>query len=166
MSRDVGNSLIFNAARKPGETKIIDFVAIFNEKPTMTVCVCATIDEDGTPHTAPVNLIVAKDDRTLLIGLLEGNVTTMNIRRSAFACLEAFGPDDLAVGIKGNVRIVKEPMDCNSSMIVGEMTVEAVKQDTSPAQVVTAGTSAQPRSDRGRAFAESAIEELRKIAGV
>ncbi len=165
MSRSVGNSLNFNAARKPGETRMVNLTDIFNENPNQTICICGTIDEDGTPHTAPISLIIAKDERTLLIGLQGENVTTKNLRRSGWASLAALGPDDLSVGIKGKIRIIKEPMDCNAVMVVGEMAVEAVKQDTSPASVVVSGPSSRPRSERGQAFAESVIAELRGMAG-
>ena len=45
-------------------------------------------------------------------------------------------------------------------MLLAKMTVEAVKLDSSPTQIVTTGPVATPLSEKGRAFAEAVMSEL------
>ncbi len=51
-------------------------------------------------------------------------------------------------------------MDASASMLLAKMTVEAVKLDSSPTQIVTTGPVATPLSEKGRAFAEAVMSEL------
>jgi hypothetical protein len=49
-------------------------------------------------------------------------------------------------------------------MAIWEMTVEKVKQDTSPAQRVIQGPASVPRSDKAAAFEKAGFEELEALA--
>ena len=111
MARVVGNRLIVNVARKPGEEQIIDLMALFNENPNKIITVAGTVGADGAPNTCPISLIYAKDDKTLLVATLRSTNTTANLRRDGRVSLEIMAADDLVMGIQGTMRIIKDPMD-------------------------------------------------------
>jgi hypothetical protein len=70
MARIVGDRLLVNVARKPGEEQIIDLMQLFNRNPNRIIAVAGTVGADGAPNTCPVTLIYAKDERTLLLATL------------------------------------------------------------------------------------------------
>jgi hypothetical protein len=161
MARVVGEGLKVNVARKPGEEQIIDLMALFNQNPNKIIVVAGTVGEGGAPNTCPVSLIYAKDEHTLLVGLLRSTATTANLRRDGRVSLEVIAPDDLVMGIQGVMRIIKEPMAMSDAMAIWEMQVTKVKQDTSPAQRVIQGPASAPRSDKAAAFEQAAFAELK-----
>ena len=164
MARIVGDKLVVNLVRKPGEEQIIDLMQIFNRNPNKNIVVAGTVGPDGAPNTAPISLIYAKDDKTLLAALLSTTTTSANLRHNGRISLEIIGADDLVLGIQGVMRLIREPMKCSEAMAIWEMTVEKVKQDTSPAQRVVQGPASVPRSDKAAAFEKAGFEELEALA--
>lgn len=162
MARQLGNKLIVDISRKPGEQKILNLVELFNSNPNRIIGIAGTVNEDGTPNTAPISFIFAKDEQTLLIALLNTNTTTQNVKRNGKICIEILGASDLAIGIRGTAKILREPMESSSAMIMAEVKVEGVKQDTSPAQIVIQGAASKPRSEKAIAFEQGVIAEIMK----
>jgi len=160
MARVVGDSLVVNVARKPGEEQIIDLRRLFNQSPNKTIVVAGTVSADGAPNTCPISLIYAKDDKTLLLALLRHSTTSANLRRDGRVSLEIIGADDLVMGISGTMWVVKEPMAASEAMALWEMKVDRVKLDTSPAQRVIQGPASLPRSEKAEAFEKAAIAEV------
>jgi hypothetical protein len=160
MARVVGEGLRVNVARKPGEEQIVDLMALFNQNPNKIIVVAGTVGEDGTPNTCPISLIYAKDEKTLLAGLLRNSGTSANLRRDGRVSLEIISPEDLVMGVQGTMRLVREPMAASEAMAMWEMQVAKVKQDTSPAQRVIQGPASVPRSDKAKAFEQAAFAEL------
>jgi predicted pyridoxine 5'-phosphate oxidase superfamily flavin-nucleotide-binding protein len=166
MARIVGDRLVVNLARKPGEEQIIDLTRLFNQNLNRIIAVAGTVGADGAPNTCPVTLIYAKDEKTLLVGLLRTTTTSANLRRDGRISLEIMAAEDLVMGIQGTMRVLKEPMAMSEAMALWEMRVEKVKQDTSPAQRVIQGAAATPRSEKAGAFEKAAIAEIMEAAGV
>jgi general stress protein 26 len=164
MAREVGDRLIVNVARKAGEEQLIDLMRLFNDNPNRIITVAGTVGADGAPNTCPITLIYAKDEKTLLVATLRHSATTANLRRDGRVSLEIMAADDLVMGIQGNMRLLKEPMEASEAMALWEMRVTKVKQDTSPAQRLTQGAAAVPRSDKAAAFAQAAFAELVAVA--
>ncbi len=164
MARLVGDSLIVNLARKPGEEQILNLVELFNQNPNRIIAVAGTVGADGAPNTAPVTLIYAKDEKTLLVATLRTTTTTANLRRDGRVSLEIIRSEDTVIGIQGTMRLIKEPMEFSDAMALWEMKVERVKQDTSPAQKVIQGPASVPRSDKAEAFEKAGIAELMTAA--
>ncbi len=164
MARTLGDRLRVNVARKPGEEQIVDLMQLFNQNPNRIIAVAATVGADGAPHTCPISLIYAKDERTLLVALLRSTTTSANLRERGRICLEIMAADDLVMGIKGAMKLLKEPMAASDAMALWQMTVTEIKQDTSPAQRVTQGPAAAPRSDKAAAFERAAFAEVMAAA--
>jgi predicted pyridoxine 5'-phosphate oxidase superfamily flavin-nucleotide-binding protein len=162
MARELGSKLIVDISRKPGEQKILNLMELFNSNPNRIIGIAGTVNEDGTPNTAPISFIFAKDEQTLLIALLNTNNTTQNVKRNGKICIEILGANDLAIGIKGTAKILRDPMESSSAMIMAEVKVEKVKQDTSPAQIVIQGPASTPRSEKAKAFEQGVIAEMMK----
>jgi len=160
MARSVGDSLVVNLARKPGEKQIVDLMKLFNDHPNRTIAVAGTVGEDGGPNTAPISLICAKDAKTLLIATLRNTTTTANLRRDGRVSLEIIGADDLVMGIQGVMRLIREPMESSEAMALWEMRVDRVKQDTSAAQRVVQGPASIPRNEKAQQFEKAAFAEL------
>lgn len=160
MARVLGDKLVVNAARKPGEEQIIDLMKLFNQNPNKIIVVAGTVGADGAPNTAPLSLIYAKDEKTLLVATLRNSTTATNLRRDGRISLEIFGAEDLVIGILGTMRLIKEPLEASEAMALWEMKVEKVKQDTSPAQRVIQGPASVPRSEKAEAFEKAAFAEV------
>jgi general stress protein 26 len=164
MARVLGDRLIVNVARKPGEEQLIDLMRLFNDHPNRIIAVAGTVGDDGAPNTCPVSLIYAKNDQTLLVATLRHSGTAANLRRDGRVSLEILAADDLVMGIQGTMRIIKEPLAMSEAMVLWEMRVEKVKQDTSSAQRVTQGPASTPRSDKALAFEKAAMAEIMAAA--
>jgi general stress protein 26 len=160
MARTLGDKLIVNVARKPGEEQILDLVRLFNDNPNRIIAVAATVDEAGAPNTCPISLIYAKDEKTLLAAMLKNSATSANLKRDGRISLEIIQANDVVVGIQGTMRLIKDPMEFSEAMALWEMQVARVKQDTSPAQKVTQGPASVPRNDKAEAFEKAGLAEL------
>jgi general stress protein 26 len=164
MARVVGDRLIVNVARKPGEEQLIDLMQLFNQNPNRIIAVAGTVGADGAPNTCPITLIYAKDEKTLLVATLRTSTTTANLRRDGRVSLEILGADDLVMGIQGTIWLIKEPMEASEAMALWQMKVEKVKQDTSPAQRMIQGPASTARSDKAKAFEQAVFAEVAATA--
>ncbi len=63
--------------------------------------VVATVDPDGTPHTAPFGSLCYISPRTLRFGCDRKHDTYANIRRNGQVVVSLLAPPDIAVSIKG-----------------------------------------------------------------
>ena len=101
MARVVGDRLIVNVARKPGEEQLIDLMQLFNQNPNRIIVVAGTVGADGAPNTCPITLIYAKDEKTLLVATLRTSATTANLRRDGCEgskisrCLTELTPEEV-----------------------------------------------------------------------
>jgi hypothetical protein len=160
MARLLGDTLIVNLARKPGEEQLINLMELFNQNPNRIIVVAGTVGPDGAPNTAPVSLIYAKNPKTLLVATLRNTTTANNLRRDGRVSLELFREGDLVLGILGTMRLIKEPMAFSDAMALWEMEVQKVKLDTSPAQRVFQGPASTPRNEKAEAFEKAGVAEL------
>ena len=96
----------------------------------------------------------------MLVATLRNTTTATNLRRDGRVSLELFREGDLVFGIQGTMRLVKEPMAFSDAMVLWEMQVEKVKQDTSPAQRVIQGPASVPRNEKAEAFEKAGVAEL------
>ncbi len=160
MARILGDSLVVNLARRPGEEQLLDLRRLFNDHPNRIIAVAATVGADGAPNTCPISLFYAQDDKTLLVATLRQSTTAGNLRRDGRVSLEIMGAGDLVMGIQGTMRLLREPLESSPAMALWEMRVERVKQDTSAAQIVTQGPACTPRSDKAVEFEKAVWAEV------
>lgn len=59
MAKIVSNGLLVKIPHK-GKEKIFDLVKLFNDNPNRVISIVGTINEDGSPNTAPMSLFYTK----------------------------------------------------------------------------------------------------------
>ncbi|MGQ9778893.1 MAG: pyridoxamine 5'-phosphate oxidase family protein [Bacillota bacterium] len=113
----------------------------------MPVLVVATVDENGLPHTAPYNQVVAPEPGRLLLAVNRQDHTYRNLRERGLAMLALLEEGDVAVSIRGRARIVREQMETNCNLGVVEIEIEEIKRDNSPYYLVTQGIRTRLREE-------------------
>ena len=94
--------------------------------PTVIV---ATIESDGSPHTAPFGSMCAVCTRTLRFASDRRNDTYANIIRDGRVTVSLVVPPDIAVSVRGRARVLKEKMSLMETDAVLEIEVDEVKND-------------------------------------
>lgn len=142
-----------------GEILPQDIVNLLNQG--ITNVVVSTINDKGYPHAIPIGLITPRDSKTILMSFMKGHQSAANIKNNSKAFITVCDGPDLAVGIRGTARVIKEPMDGNQGMSMIEFKVEEVKSDTTPAASVEQGIRIKFRTERGENFYRIIMDELK-----
>jgi len=104
----------------------------------ITIVVVATVDEDGSPRTAPFGWVYVKDGRTLRFSTSRGHDTYKNIVRDGRVMVCLMEEGNIAVSIKGNARVCKEKLNVREYCAMVEVDITGVKNDvTSVARVIS-----------------------------
>lgn len=143
-----------------GDTLPPEVVELFNKE--LTTVVVSTITPEGFPHAMPVHLLAAPDDKTVRMALVKAHQTTANIKHNGKAFITVLESPDLAMGIKGAARVMREPMEGNAAMTMIEVKVEQIKSDTTPTVLVKEGVRTQHRSPKTADFFRVMFDELYK----
>ena len=162
MAKLVSDNLVIKISHK-GEETIIDLVKLFNDNPNRVISIVGTVNEDGSPNTAPMSLFYCKDVKTIIAGMVKASQTVANIRRDGRLIMEVLYEGDIGLGILGRGKIAKAPLACNAAMLAVEIDVIGIKRDTSPAQIITSGPRSTPRSEKAVEFEKAAMQEIRQI---
>ena len=103
-----------------------------------TIVVVATVDEDGSPRTAPFGWVYAKDGRTLRFSTSRGHDTYKNIVRDGRVMVCLLEEGNTAVSIKGNARVCRERLSVREHYAMVEVDITGVKSDvTGVARVIS-----------------------------
>jgi len=121
--------------------------------------VLATINEDGSPNTMPVHILWAKDTGTIIMALRHDHRSLGNIRRDGKVMLSLCEKEDLNVSISGDARVVREPSRCNRKMVLVEVKVLEVKDDSTHS-FTTCGIRYRCKTDAGVRFIRDLFDEL------
>ena len=123
--------------------------------------VIATVDDDGFPRTAPFDLIYAPTSKTLYAGISPNHHTYQNIQRDGKVMICVIDHGNIAVGIRGRARTVKERMQSISiPVVIVEITILEVKNDALRWAPITQGIRFQVTEERRQAMLEKAWCEL------
>lgn len=141
-----------------GNTMSQEIVELFNKE--LTTIILSTVTEDGFPHAMPVHLLAAVDDKTIRMALVKAHQTTANIKNNGKVLITVLEGPDLAVGIRGTAKVVKEPMDGNAAMCMIEVKVATIKSDTTPTVIVMEGIRSKHRTEKTQSFFRSMFDEL------
>jgi len=105
-----------------------------------TIVVVATVDEDGSPRTAPFGWVYARDSKTLRFSTSRGHDTYRNIVRDGRVMVCLMEEGNTAISIKGNARVYKEQLESVSRRIAMiEMDITYVKSDVTRVASVISG---------------------------
>ena len=162
MAKIVSDNLLVKISHK-GEEKIHDLGRLFNENPNRVISIVGTVNEDGTPNTAPMSLFYSPDEKTIIAGMVKTSQTVANIKRNGHLIIEVLSEGDISFGILGRGKVIKEPLDCSDATLAIKIAVNGVKRDTSPAQIVTSGPKSTPRSDKAVEYEKAAMGEIAQL---
>jgi len=93
------------------------------------VSIVATVNPDGTPHTAPFGSMRAVTPRLLRFASLRQHDTYVNLLKDNRVMVAFVAPPDIAVSIKGRARVVRERMALDEYFALLEIDIEEVKND-------------------------------------
>lgn len=162
MAKIVSDNLVVRIAKK-GEEKIINLGKLFNDNPNRVISVLGTVNEDGSPNTAPMSLFYTPDDKTIIAGMVKTSQTVANIKRDGRLIIEVLYEGDIGFGIIGQGKIIKEPLDCSDATLSVKIDVAGVKRDTSPAQIITSGPKSTLRSEKAGEYETAVLKEIRSF---
>jgi hypothetical protein len=100
------------------------------------ISIVATVEEDGTPHTAPFGSLRAVTPRLLRLISWRGHDTYQNLCCDKRVTVAMLAPPDLAVSVRGRARVVRERMKSDEHYAVVDIDVEEVKNDMGRAFVI------------------------------
>ena len=146
MSKIIGNSLTQ------------ELIGLFNQK--LTTVVMATITPEGYPHSMPVHLMAASDNKTIYMALVKAHQTVANIRANGKAAISVLEGPDISLTILGTAKVVKETMAGSSVMCMIEFQVTEIKSDTTPTLIVTEGVRCKHRTEKTAEFFKAMFNEL------
>lgn len=135
-----------------------DLVELFNKR--LTTVIVSTVSEDGYPHAMPVHLLTAIDDKTLRMALMKSHETVQNLKQNEKMFVTVADGPDIAVGIKGTAKVIKDSMEENGSMCMIQFSVEELKSDTTPTVIVLQGIHTVHRTNKTEQFFNLMFEEL------
>lgn len=116
-----------------------DVVEVLTRPPGDAVAIVATVDDDGAPRTATFGAMRPVGPRELRFACNRAHATYDNITRDGRVMVATFAPPDVAVGIRGRARVVKERMDSLPEDAVVHLEVESVKNDHLPYTPIASG---------------------------
>ncbi|MHA2424218.1 MAG: pyridoxamine 5'-phosphate oxidase family protein [Candidatus Thorarchaeota archaeon] len=91
--------------------------------------VIATIDQDGSPRTAPYGSIRAISPHLLRFIVRLDHDTLSNLKRKPRVMVTMICPPNLSVGVQGKARVVQEPFSADNRYALVEIDIEKVKND-------------------------------------
>ena len=104
-----------------------------------TIIIVATIDEDGSPRTAPFGWVYAVNSKTIRFSSSRGHDTYKNIVRDrrVMVCLMEEG--NIAISIKGNARVYTEQLESVAHVAMIEIDILDIKSDVTRVGNVISG---------------------------
>lgn len=123
------------------------------------VAIVATVDPDGTPHTAPFGSLRAVTPRLLRLISFRHHDTYTNLSRDDRVTVALLAPPDVAVSIRGRARVVRQQMTTDEYYAIIEIDVEEVKNDMVRVVVIESGVTISAR-DPWQPWFESVLGEL------
>ncbi len=116
-------------------------LARLRDPPGQLVAIVASVDADGRPRTATFGVMRASIPHTLRFGCRPTHTTYANIRRDGRVMVALHGPPDVAVGIAGRARVVREQLDAWPDNALIDVEVSSVKDDQHPELAIEAGVT-------------------------
>lgn len=124
--------------------------------------IVATVDEDGTPRTAPFGSVRAVTPRLLRMISARYHDTYANLCRDGRVAVALAAPPDIAVSIRGRARVARERMNADEHSAILEIDVDEVKNDMVRSGAIDSAITFSPR-DEIRGWFESIIGEMEEV---
>jgi hypothetical protein len=129
----------------------------------ITTAVISTVDEDGFPRTAPFHWIVAKDKKTLRVGVIPKHKTYENMLRDGKVMVCVIDEGNISLGIKGIAKVIKDRMESTSRLTsIAEIKIDEVKSDALPTVPILHGIRFQ-HTHESQETSRKVFEELKRF---
>ncbi len=125
------------------------------------VTIVATVDPDGSPRTAPFGSVRAVTPQLLRMISLHYHDTYKNICRDGRVMVALVAPPNIAVGIQGRARVLREQMNASEGSAILEIDVEEVKNDMVAGAIGSAITFFP--ADQHKAWFEAVLGEVEEM---
>jgi uncharacterized pyridoxamine 5'-phosphate oxidase family protein len=135
-----------------------DVIDIINRQ--ATIVVVATVDEDGSPRTAPFGWVCAKDSSTLRFATNRNHDTYRNVLRDGRVMICLMEEGNTAISIKGNARVCKEHLSVREQSAVVEVNITGIKSDVTGVASIISGIKCEI-NERYVELTKRVYEELR-----
>ena len=132
--------------------------------PGEVVAIVSTVDDDGAPRTATFGAMVPISPTALRCACNRGHATYDNLLRDGRVMVAMFAAPDVAVGIRGRARVLKQRMDTLPDNAVVQIDVDHVKDDHMPMAPIASGVT-YTVSEQMAANLTAANEELAAVDG-
>ena len=106
--------------------------------------VVATVDEDGSPRTAPYGSMRAINPRLLRFIIRREHDTLANLKRDSRVMVSLICPPNLAVSVRGRARVVEEPFSADEQYALVEIDISEVKNDMALGLDIETGITIAP----------------------
>jgi len=93
------------------------------------VVVVATVDENGSPRTAPFGSLRAVTPELLRLVCWHGHDTYRNLCRNGHISVSVMTPPNIAASIVGRARLIRQHMKADDQHAIFDVTIEKVKND-------------------------------------
>ncbi len=117
------------------------------DKAINPITIVATIDPDGTPHTAPFGSLRAITSRSLRLICSRLHDSYANLYRDARVSVAVLAPPDVAVSIRGRAKVIKEQMDSAQDYAIVAIDIEKVKNNMARSGVIKSSITFSPADD-------------------
>ena len=126
------------------------------------VAVIATVNEDGTPHTAPFGSLRAITPNKLRMICFHYHHTYSNLLRDGRICASVLAPPDIAVSIQGSAQLIRSAMISDINYAIFEIDIEQVKNDMVKTLMIDTPITVTPHYEYQDWF-DDALEELEDL---
>ncbi len=129
----------------------------------LVIAVLATADRQGRVNTAPMHLLWAKDESTVLLCSAIRHRSSENLKTQGRFALSVMDQEDTAFSILGTAKLLRQPMEANAHMALFSLAVEEVKSDTAPTLEVVNRVETRQRNEKVAAFFHACFVEMSAV---
>ena len=126
------------------------------------ITLVATVDPDGKPRTAPFGSLRAVSPNILRFACSRFHNTHENLCRNNHVSVAVLCPPDIAVSIKGRVKIIKPQMAVSENFVTFQIDIEEVKNDMTQRGLIESAIGFTPLGNHERFF-KKIISEIEAI---
>lgn len=141
---------VFDALRKPNRA-------------ISPAAIVATVDPDGTPHTAPFGSLRAITPKLLRFASWRGHDTYKNLCHDERVMVTFLAPPNIAVSIRGSGKVVREQMNADKNYAIVEIEVQQVKYDMVRIVIIENTLMISPRGEEAAKWFQAVVGEVEKM---
>jgi CxxC-x17-CxxC domain-containing protein len=125
--------------------------------------IVATLNSDGSPHTAPFGSLRAITPKLLRFTSWRGHDTYKNLCRDGRVMVAFLAPPNIAVSIRGSAKVVREQMTADKNYAIVEVEVQQVKYDMVRIVVINDTIRISPRGEEATKWFQAVVGEVEEM---